>query len=116
MKEERKGTREASKRAARAQRVPEANSRVSSNGLNREHHTSREETPQTGSPGSGSRSGRPRCADERTLVTNNNAQAERSAQAQVGDPQARQKQDAHILAVHSAPQTPNYENISLSLE
>jgi hypothetical protein len=46
MKEERKGTRGASKRAARAQRVPEANSRVSSNGLNREHHTSRQETPQ----------------------------------------------------------------------
>jgi hypothetical protein len=46
MKEERKGTRGASKRAARARRVPEANSRVSSNGLNREHHTSRQETPQ----------------------------------------------------------------------
>jgi hypothetical protein len=45
MKEEGKGTRGASKRAARAQRVPEANSRDSSNGLNREHHTSREETP-----------------------------------------------------------------------
>jgi hypothetical protein len=46
MKEERKGTKGASKRAARAHRVPEANSRVSSNGLNREHHTSRQETPQ----------------------------------------------------------------------
>jgi len=45
MKEERKGTREASKRAARAQRVPEVNSRDSSNGLHREHHTSRQETP-----------------------------------------------------------------------
>jgi hypothetical protein len=49
MKEERKGTRGASKRAERARRVPEANSRVSSNGLNREHHTSREETPQMAS-------------------------------------------------------------------
>ena len=47
MKEERKGTRGASKRAARAQRVPEANSRGSSNGLHREHHTSRQETPHT---------------------------------------------------------------------
>jgi hypothetical protein len=46
--EERKGTRGASKRAERAQRAPEANSRVSSNGLNREHHTSRQETPQDG--------------------------------------------------------------------
>ena len=46
MKEEGKGTRGASKRAARAQRGPEANSRDSSNGLNREQHTSREETPQ----------------------------------------------------------------------
>jgi hypothetical protein len=46
MNEERKGTRGASKRAARAQRVPEGNSRDSSNGLNREHHTSRQETPQ----------------------------------------------------------------------
>lgn len=45
MNEERKGTRGASKRAEGAQRVPAANSRDSSNGLHREQHTSREETP-----------------------------------------------------------------------
>jgi hypothetical protein len=46
MNEERRRTRGASTRAAQAQRMPETNSRDSSNGLNGEYHISREELPQ----------------------------------------------------------------------